>query len=60
MQVLIANKKALGVDYIRNGKKRTVGAKKEVILTAGAIGSPQLLMLSGVGPKGHLDALKVG
>ena len=36
-----------------------MGAKKEIVLTAGAVGSPQLLMLSGVGPKDHLDKLKV-
>ena len=57
--MLIAKKKALGVDYIRNGKKRTVGAKKEIILSAGPIGTPHLLMLSGVGPREHLEKLKV-
>lgn len=59
IKVLIAKKKALGVDYIRNGKKRTVGAKKEIILSAGPIGTPHLLMLSGVGPREHLEKLKI-
>jgi choline dehydrogenase len=47
-------KTAYGVEFIRNGKTYVVRAKKEVILSAGAINSPQLLMLSGVGPKKHL------
>ena len=57
--MLVSNKKAVGVEYIRNGKKRMVGAKKEVVLTAGTIGTPRLLMLSGIGPKEHLEKLKV-
>ncbi|CAG9836472.1 unnamed protein product [Diabrotica balteata] len=47
-------KKAHGVEYIKYGIKHTVHAKKEIILSAGAIMSPQLLMTSGVGPREHL------
>ncbi|PZC83561.1 hypothetical protein B5X24_HaOG207544 [Helicoverpa armigera] len=47
---------AYGVDYVRNRLKSTVRARKEVILSAGPIASPQLLMLSGVGPKDHLKS----
>lgn len=36
-----------------------MNARKEVILTAGAINSPQLLLLSGIGPKAHLDEMKI-
>ena len=40
--------KAVGVEYLRKGKLHTVSANKEIILSAGAIGSPQILQLSGV------------
>ncbi|XP_068085632.1 glucose dehydrogenase [FAD, quinone]-like [Anabrus simplex] len=50
---------AYGVIYTKNGKDYTVRARKEVILCAGAINSPQLLMLSGVGPQDHLEELGV-
>ncbi|CAH2051931.1 unnamed protein product, partial [Iphiclides podalirius] len=46
--------KAYGVEFVKHGMKRVVFARKEVILSAGAINSPQLLMLSGIGPKDHL------
>lgn len=48
-----------GVEFLRNGAKHIIKARKEVILSAGAINSPQLLMLSGVGPKEHLESLKI-
>ena len=47
-------KRAYGVEFIREGKRQIVYARKEVILSAGAINSPQLLMLSGIGPKRNL------
>ena len=50
----IKDKKARGVYLIRNGRKQYIRASKEVILSAGAINSPQILMLSGIGPKDHL------
>ncbi|XP_014247177.1 glucose dehydrogenase [FAD, quinone] [Cimex lectularius] len=46
--------RARGIQYIRDGRKRTIRARKEVIVSAGAINSPQLLMLSGVGPAQEL------
>ena len=51
--------RAVGVAYVRDGRRRTVAARKEVVLAAGAIGSPQLLMVSGVGPKEHLAEVGV-
>ncbi|GFO28419.1 glucose dehydrogenase [Plakobranchus ocellatus] len=58
-KVVIVNKRAVGVEVIRNGRKLTVSARKEVILSAGAIGSPHILMLSGVGPRKHLEDLHI-
>jgi len=46
---------ATGVEYVQDGQKKSVEAGSEVILSAGAIDSPHLLMLSGVGPAGHLE-----
>jgi choline dehydrogenase len=50
----IAAGRATGVRYLRRGVEELASADAEIILSAGAIGSPQLLMLSGVGPADHL------
>ncbi|XP_049879221.1 glucose dehydrogenase [FAD, quinone]-like [Pectinophora gossypiella] len=52
-------KRAYGVEFHRNGQVYQVGAKKEVLLSAGPIESPHLLMLSGIGPKQHLESLGI-
>ncbi|KAF5272031.1 hypothetical protein FQR65_LT05012 [Abscondita terminalis] len=52
-------RRAYGVQLIKNGVWQTVLAKKEVILSAGAINSPQLLMLSGIGPAPHLKEMEI-
>ncbi len=53
--VFDADKRATGVEIMRpNGRTEIIHARREVILSAGAIGSPQILMLSGIGPGGHL------
>jgi choline dehydrogenase len=44
-----------GVELVRQGQRLTVQARREVVLSAGAIGSPQLLQLSGIGPAGLLQ-----
>jgi choline dehydrogenase len=52
--------RAAGVEYrTADGETLVARADKEVILSAGAVGSPQILMLSGVGPKGELEAVGV-
>lgn len=54
------SKQAYGVEIIRNGRQReTILAKNEVILCAGAVNSPQVLLLSGVGPEAELRELGV-
>ncbi|XP_033739719.1 glucose dehydrogenase [FAD, quinone]-like [Pecten maximus] len=58
-KVIIENKKAVGVELIRRNKKIRVYARKEVILSGGAINTPQLLMLSGIGPKEHLKEMGI-
>ena len=52
--MLFEGKKAVGVEIVKNGKVSKIRAE-ELILSGGAINSPQLLMLSGVGPKDHLQ-----
>jgi choline dehydrogenase len=53
-KVLFDGKRAVGVAFRQDGAERSVRARKEVILCGGAIGSPQMLLLSGVGPREHL------
>ncbi|XP_055698391.1 glucose dehydrogenase [FAD, quinone] [Phlebotomus papatasi] len=53
------SKIAFGVEFIRNRKVHYVRALKEVILSAGSINSPQVLMLSGIGPKAELQKHRI-
>lgn len=55
-RVLVRDGRAQGVSYRRRGRETVAHARREVILSAGAIGSPHLLMLSGIGPGEHLRA----
>ena len=54
-KVLIKDEKATGVVYVKNGQEQQVKATKEVVISAGAFQSPQLLMLSGIGDKNELQ-----
>jgi choline dehydrogenase len=58
-RIVFEGRKAVGVVVSRWGHVETLVARKEVILSASAINSPQLLMLSGVGPAEHLRALGI-
>nr|CAQ19343.1 salicyl alcohol oxidase precursor [Chrysomela tremula] len=53
------SKTAYGVEYVNDGKTYRALATKEVISSAGSFNSPQLLMLSGIGPKTHLEQLGI-
>ncbi len=53
--VLFEGKRAAGVRWRQNGQTRSAGCRGEVVLSAGSIGSAQILMLSGVGPGGELQ-----
>ncbi len=52
--IALAGLRAVGVHYLLRGVAETARAESEVIVACGAIGSPQLLMLSGIGPADHL------
>jgi len=54
-RITFENKTATGVVYKKNGKSHTVMARREVIICGGAINSPQLLQLSGIGPQALLE-----
>ncbi len=58
-RVILDGNRAIGVEYVRDGKLETVRAKRETILCGGAYNSPQLLLLSGIGPAGHLESAGV-
>ncbi len=56
-KVIIEEGRAVGVEYVRGGQTHTLRARGEVILAGGAINSPQLLQLSGIGPGALLQSL---
>lgn len=58
-RVLLEGKRCTGVEYTQNGQAKTAKANKEVILCGGSINSPQLLMLSGIGPGAHLQDMGI-
>ena len=58
-KVLIKNNRCTGVEFLENGVSHKVHAQDEVILSAGAIGTPQILMLSGLGKADELAAVGI-
>ena len=58
-KIIIEDGKAVGVSFVKNNKKHYASCRKEIIVSAGSINSPQLLMLSGIGPRQHLKDLGI-
>ena len=58
-RLIVEKGRVRGVTYLRSGRLETVHAHEEVILSAGGINSPRLLMLSGIGPADHLKSLGI-
>tara|TARA_A100001037_G_scaffold56762_1_gene49044 strand:- start:1427 stop:3067 length:1641 start_codon:yes stop_codon:yes gene_type:complete len=58
-RVIVEDGRAMGIEYTQDGAVHTVRAEKEVILSGGAINSPQLLLLSGIGPGDHLSEMGI-
>jgi choline dehydrogenase len=55
LRLLLEGRRATGVSIHRHGQTETLFSEREIILAAGAYGSPQILMLSGIGPADELD-----
>nr|WP_314526427.1 GMC family oxidoreductase N-terminal domain-containing protein [uncultured Pseudomonas sp.] len=58
-RIIFDGKRAVGIEFVQNGVKRLVQARQEIILSSGAFNSPQLLLLSGVGPTDDLLKLDI-
>lgn len=59
LRVLVENNRAVGVEMTKARQLQKVRASREVILAAGVFGTPQILMLSGIGPEAHLKKLGI-
>jgi choline dehydrogenase-like flavoprotein len=55
-RILLDNKTATGVEFVYNSETWSITAAKEVILSAGSVHTPQLLQVSGIGPKKVIEA----
>ncbi len=58
-RVVIDDGTAVGVEYERKGRREIARASREIVLSAGAFGTPQLLQLSGIGPAEHLRSVGI-
>jgi choline dehydrogenase len=58
-RIILDKNRAMGVRYSLNGRDEVARCSREIILSGGAVNSPQLLMLSGIGPADHLKAVDI-
>ena len=58
-RIVVERGRAVGVEIIEKGERKILRAEREVVVTSGTIGSPKLLMLSGIGPADHLKSVGV-
>lgn len=58
-RLIFQDTRVIGIECVQSGQIQQIQAKQEVILSGGAINSPQLLMLSGIGPANHLETLNI-
>ncbi|MBO9498836.1 MAG: GMC family oxidoreductase N-terminal domain-containing protein [Novosphingobium sp.] len=58
-RILFEGKRAVGVEYEQDGQIKVLRARREVLVSGGAFNSPQLLMLSGIGPAQHLKDMGI-
>ncbi|MFN8830721.1 MAG: GMC family oxidoreductase [Labrys sp. (in: a-proteobacteria)] len=58
-RILVEGGRAIGVEVVENGQTTTLRCEREVLVTSGAIGSPKLLLHSGIGPADHLRSVGV-
>jgi choline dehydrogenase len=54
-RILIQNGRATGIEYVQKGNRRRITVRREIIVCSGAVGSPKLLLLSGIGPAAELQ-----
>lgn len=59
-RIVVERQRAVGVEAVISGQTARLHAEREIIVSAGAIGSPRLLMLSGIGPADHLRSMNIG
>jgi len=59
VRILVENGRAVGVEYSQRGERKIAYAAREIVLSGGAYGSPQILMLSGIGPADHLRSVGI-
>ena len=58
-RIVVEGRRAIAVDYVIGGQVKRASARREIILTAGAYNSPQILMRSGIGPADHLSEIGI-